>query len=116
MLSVKFDKASKQCLEFLFGSFSIITKRMLHDHLKDGKYDRCSDSQRKIFNSALKTNVISERDFGMLDRLIREKPNALQIILEAVIMFQTNKTSSWRDSLSPEKKERKTNKFLNLVE
>lgn len=35
--SGKYDEGTKQCLEILFGSFSIITKRMLHDHLKDGK-------------------------------------------------------------------------------
>ena len=40
----------------------------------------------------------------MLDRLIREKPNANMITLESIIMNQTNRTSEWRDSLSDEKK------------
>ena len=104
--SEKFDEGTKQCLEILFGSFSIITKRMLHDHLKGGKYDDCSEDLRKVSTSVLKTNAVSERDFGMLDRLIREKPNANQITLEAIIMTQTNKTSALRDSLPEEKRKR----------
>ena len=32
----EFDKLTNQLLEILFGSFSIIMKRMLHDHLKSG--------------------------------------------------------------------------------
>ena len=36
--------------------------------------------------------AISERDFAKLDRLIREKPNASTLALEAHILF-TNKTS-----------------------
>ena len=45
------------------------------------------------------TNSIVERNFGMLDRFIREKPNANMITYESIIM---NKTSKKR--LTPEKK------------
>ena len=45
------------------------------------------------------TNSIAERNFGMLDRFIREKPNANMITYESIIM---NKTSKKR--LTPEKK------------
>ena len=41
------------------------------------------------------TNTISERDFGKLDRLIREKPNASILALEAHILFTNNKTTKW---------------------
>jgi len=40
----------------------------------------------------------------MLDRLIREKPNANMITYESIIMNATNKTSLWRDSLTAEKR------------
>ena len=46
------------------------------------------------------TNALAERDFGMLDRLMRSKPNALDIVYEGIIMFRLNKTKQWRDSLS----------------
>ena len=42
------------------------------------------------------TNSIAERNFGMLDRFIREKPNAKMITYESVIMSRTNKTPEWR--------------------
>ena len=100
-----YDKPTLQCLELLFGSFSIITKRMLHDHLEDGLYDNVTDANlRKETSAVPKTNTVAERDFGMLDRLMREKPNANLITLESVIMCQTNKMSLWRDNLDNEKR------------
>ena len=48
------------------------------------------------------TNADPERDFGMLDRLMRIKPKALDLVYEGVIMFRKNKTAKWRDLLSEE--------------
>ena len=31
------DEPTKQCLEIIFGSLCIVTRRMLNDHLKDGQ-------------------------------------------------------------------------------
>ena len=55
---------------------------MLTDHLPDGNY---SDTDKEIQASVPKTNVVSERDFAMLDRLMRLKPNATLVAIEAVI-------------------------------
>ena len=33
------DEPTKQCLEIIFGSLCIVTRRMLNDHFKDGKYN-----------------------------------------------------------------------------
>ena len=44
--------------------------------------------------SVPKTNVISDRDFGQLDHLMREKPNASILSLEAIVLF-SNKTGQW---------------------
>ena len=41
------------------------------------------------------TNAAPERDFAVLDRLMREKPNASQITLESMILFSNNKSYSW---------------------
>ena len=41
------------------------------------------------------TNSITEGNFGMLDRFIREKPNANMINYESIIMNRTNKTPEW---------------------
>ena len=50
------------------------------------------------------TNTVGERDFGKLDRYIREKPNAKLLALEAHIMFTNNKTASWLDGKSEKEK------------
>ena len=52
-------------------------------------------------SNVLATNADSERDFAMLDRLMKLKPKALDIVYEGIIMFDRNKTSIWRDNLSP---------------
>ena len=54
--------------------------------------------------SVPETNVGVEQDFGMLDRLLREKPNGTTIALEGMIMCAKNKTSEWRDGLCEEKR------------
>ena len=88
---------------------------MLYDHLSTGKYDSGNVSSELLRETASvsKTNTCAERDFGMLDRLIREKPNANLITLEAVIMSRTNKMSEWRNKLSEEKK-RKLMEFARV--
>lgn len=48
-----------------------------------------------------KTNTVSERDFAQLDRLLREKPNAVILSLEALILFNNNQTSKWLDEKEP---------------
>ena len=52
-----------------------------------------------------KTNVISERDFAKLDRLLCEKPNATTLCLEGMILFANNKTSAWLDSKTQDEKQ-----------
>ena len=45
---------------------------------------------------------MSEWDFGKLDRLLHEKPNASTLSLEAMVLFSSNKTMKWLDSKSAE--------------
>ena len=44
---------------------------------------------------------MSEQDFGQLDRLLREKPNASIVSLEALILFNNNQTYKWLDEQEP---------------
>ena len=73
------DDQTKQCLEIIFGSLCIVTRRMLNDQLKDGKYTNPCEQLYKETASVSTTNSIAERNFGMFDRLIREKPKANMI-------------------------------------
>ena len=75
--SDEFDVLTLQALQLIFAALIVKMKCMLEDHLTDGKYaeelfpEFCKETQ-----SVEKTNVMPERDFGMLDRLIVEKPCA----------------------------------------
>ena len=69
---------------------------MLSDQHKDGKYTNPCEQLYKETVSVSTTNSIAERNFGMLDRLIREKPNANMLTYKAIIMNRSNKTSEWR--------------------
>ena len=53
---------------------------MLHDHLKGGKYSVITPELEKEAMTASTTNADSERDFGMVDRLMRVKPKALDLV------------------------------------
>ena len=52
--------------------------------------------------SVSNTNSIAESDFGMLERLIREKPNFNMITFEAITLTKYNKTCKWKKNLTPE--------------
>ena len=98
-----FEDLTKQCLEVIFSGFLVVTKRLLGDHLKGGSLSQegGDESFREETKSVGKSNVSAERDFGMLDYLMKLKPKAT-----GLIMFKANNTSDWRSKLTEEKRER----------
>ena len=92
--SDEFDILTLQALELIFAALVIKMKRMLEDHLPGGKYanqtpaEFCGETK-----SVEKTNVLPERDFGMFDRLMVEKPCATTLVLEGIVMFNKNQTA-----------------------
>ena len=90
-----YDVIAQEVLQVIFTSFLCTTRRMLEDHLPGGKYSSPDETVQAETTSVPKTNVISERDFAMLDRQVRLKPNATLIALEAVIMYANNQTQKW---------------------
>ncbi|XP_072170908.1 uncharacterized protein [Diadema setosum] len=58
-----------------------------------------TDDQRASTKSVAKHNKFAERVFAYLDHLMRVRPNATLLGLEATIMFSLNKTSEWLKSL-----------------
>ena len=101
------DAATIEILQFLSRAFAVTTQRLLVDHLPGGTHHGVTDGEIVAESASVPTtNVSPERDFAILDRYLREKPNAHLVALEALILFSHNKTSSWLDSLSCE--ERKT--------
>ena len=98
------DAMTLQVLELIFGSFVVVTKRMLSDHLEGSKYHNPDPVVMEEYKSAPKSNVTPEHDFGMSDWLVMLKPNATTMVYEGILVFTKNNTKEWRDSLSPEKR------------
>jgi len=103
--SSEYDATAQEILQTLFSALSLLVSRLVEDHLPEGKYDNPSVQLATETKSVPKTNVLSERDFAKLDRLLREKPNATTLCLEGMILFANNKTSAWLDSKTLEEKE-----------
>ena len=79
--------------------------RVLADHLPVMQAETESKEEVRAQTSSVKTtNTISERDFAIFDRLLREKPHASTLALEAHILFANNKTSEWLTKKSKEEK------------
>ena len=100
--STDHDATTQELLQVLCSAFSALLSRLVQDHLPGGAYCNPSTELTHETKSVSKTNVVSERDFGKLDRLLREKPNATTLSLEAMILFSNNKTMNWLTSKSPE--------------
>ena len=91
------DVMTLELLQLMFGAFSKTMQSLLLDHLPGGIYNESSDLERTTLieetASVPTTNVAPERDFAVLDRMIREKPNARLVALEAFILYSHNKSS-----------------------
>jgi len=99
------DAATIEVLQLLFQAFSVTTQRLLVDHLPGGTHHDVTDEEIIAESASVPTtNTSPERDFAILDRYLREKPNANLVALEALILFSHNKTSSWLDKLSCEER------------
>lgn len=98
------DSITVEVLQLMFKSFYLTMERMLKDHLPQGVHDKPSAIKISETKSTPKSNVVSERDFAQLDRLLREKPNATTICLEGMILYANNKTRSWLDRKNAEEK------------
>ena len=93
--STSTDTLTLELLQLLFHTFSVTTQRLLVDHLPGGYHDIMDETLIAEVASVPTTNVSPERDFAVLDRLLREKPNAHTVALEAIIMFAHNRTAKW---------------------
>ena len=94
-ISSEYDVIAQELLQMLFSSFSVLLSCLLRDHLPGGELDNPSLQLQEETKPVPKTNAVSEHDFTKLDRLLREKPNATTLSLEAMILFTNNKTASW---------------------
>lgn len=73
--------------------------KQLSDQLPRGKFHLPSNLVLTETKSAPKHNIITERDFAQLDRMLTNKPNISGISLSGCLMFQNNKTIDWLTNL-----------------
>lgn len=67
------DVMTQELLQLLFAAFSATTQRLLLDHLPGGKYHVVADTVMVQETASVPTtNVAPERDFAIMDRLMRE--------------------------------------------
>ena len=87
------DNLAQEMLQAIFQTLSLLIERVVGDYLPGGEWDRATgDAEIKTnTRSVQKTNTISEKNFGKLDRYIREKPNVRLLALEAHILLQLTK-------------------------
>ena len=100
------DAKTRECLQLLCRSFATFSRRLLADHLPGGVHANPSSEKTSQAKSVPKTNVVSERDFAQLDRLLREKPNVATVALEGIVLFSNNATRQWLDLKSEEDRHR----------
>ena len=99
-----FDALTQQALEMLMHGLLLILERQEQDQLPGGKYYNPTSSVKSMSSNVPTTNMASERDFAILDLLIRSKPHATTLAYEALIMWQNNGTLAWLKGKSEEEK------------
>ena len=98
------DSLTQLALEVMMTSLLIILERQAKDNLPEGKHWNPSEKERSSASHIPKTNTCSERDFAMLDMLLRNKPAAGTHVFEVIIMWTNNKTPKWLADLDAGKR------------
>ena len=72
----------------------------MKNQLPGGKYWQPDENLKTQAASVPTSNIVSERDFAVFDVLLKTRPNATTVALEALIMWANNKPSKWLENLS----------------
>jgi hypothetical protein len=95
------DHITEVYLSVLIPALAVLCKRLFKDHLDGGVHyekDVSDPKLREKFQCVPKSNKYAESIFGLLDYLIKQKPNISTLASEAYIMFSQNKTMAWVNS------------------
>ena len=95
------DQACRLLLQNICADLVTVCERQLEDQLT-GVYSDPSQELKTAITSKVKTNTISERDFGILGKYMMHAPNCSLLVHEARIMYQNNHTGEWIHQKSPE--------------
>ncbi|XP_077869048.1 uncharacterized protein LOC144360010 [Saccoglossus kowalevskii] len=100
------DSMTIQALELIMHALLLILERQCDDQLPGGKYWNMKNEEQASVAAVPTTNVAGERDFAILDLLVRIKPAATTLCYETLIMWSNNKTREWLDNKDPIEKEK----------
>ncbi|KAJ8342686.1 hypothetical protein SKAU_G00326140 [Synaphobranchus kaupii] len=103
----EFQIMTQEALELIMTAMLILLERQAADQLPGGRYWSPTEEVRAHASNVPTTNVVSERDFAVLDMLVRQKPSARTFSHEAMIMWLHNGTVQWLDNMTPAEKEEK---------
>ena len=96
----EFQVLTQQALELVCSAMLLCLERQCEDQLPGRKYWSPSPDLSAQAKSVPTSNITSERDFAVFDVLLKTRPSATTVALEALIMWMNNKTSSWVDTQS----------------
>jgi aspartyl-tRNA synthetase len=104
--SEELQDLTEECLQMLCSSMQILLRRQLADQLEGGKFSVPSPDIREETSNVPVHNILSERDFSHLDRLVTSKPNISAIASSSAIQFCKNKTAKWLHNSSKENRDK----------
>ena len=77
------DTLTVEALEIMMHRFVIVLERQLHDQLPGGEFSDPSEELLAEARHVTKSNRFGESVFGVLDRLLRERPAATTLNVSA---------------------------------
>ena len=98
------DDLTEECLRVLCCSCAILLKCQLKDQLPGGKYYKPNNEIMEETAGTPKENIISERDFAQLDKLLDKSPTTSTVAASGIVCFINNKIPEYLETLSEEEK------------
>ena len=98
-------------LEMVVTGLVLILERQARDQLSGGQFASPYEQVKKSARNVPCTNTVSERDFAILDVLLRIKPAASCHTLEIYLLWLNNKPSTWLENMN----EKERNDLLDMA-
>jgi hypothetical protein len=95
MLQDSYDPKVYVTLQLIFSVWANYLVKAVRDQLPGGVYDNLDPNTVKKLQGTPKHNKFCERVFGILDHLVKYRPNASTLANESFVMFSLNNTSQW---------------------
>ena len=96
---------TQQALELICAGMLFILERQAEEQLEGGSLSSPSKELKIQISDVPQHNMASERDFALFDNLLRFRPNATVLCIEAIILWVHNKPVKWLQSLPEDVKD-----------